>query len=83
MNCHTKQLAGGGTEPVAGAGGDGDAPLRKRAQRPAMQFWCELEKVMEGLVWTMWGRSGASPRGWRLAGVGLGWRAKGPRVGLL
>jgi hypothetical protein len=78
-----RRLAGGGIEPAAGAGGGGGAPVRKRARGPAVQLWCEAEKVMGGLVWAMWGRSGASTRGWQLVGVGLGRRAEGPQVGLL
>jgi hypothetical protein len=45
-----------------GAGGGDDAPMRKRAQGAAMQLWGEVEKVVGGLVWAMWGRSGASMR---------------------
>jgi hypothetical protein len=78
-----RQLADGGTEPAAGAGGGGAAPVRKRAQRLPMQLQCEAEKVMGGLVWAMWGWSSVCTRGWRLAGDGLGRRAQGPRVGLL
>jgi hypothetical protein len=55
-----RQLASGGTEPAMGAGGGG-APVR-RVQGLTVQLWCEAEKVMGGLVWAMWGRSGASPR---------------------
>jgi hypothetical protein len=55
-----RRLAGGGTEPAAGAGGGGSAPVRKRARGPAVQLWCEVEKVMGGLVWAMWGQSDAS-----------------------
>jgi hypothetical protein len=66
---------------MAVAGGGGDALVRKRARGPVMQLRCEAEKVMGGLVWAMWGRSGASTCGW-LAGVG-GWggELRGPRVG--
>jgi hypothetical protein len=78
-----RQLAVGGIEPVAGAGGGGDTPVRRRMREPVMHLWCEAEKVVGGLVWAMWGWSGASTRGWRLAGAGLGQRAQGPRMGLL
>jgi hypothetical protein len=78
-----RRHAGGGTEPAVGTGGGGGALVRNRARGPAVQLRCEVENVMGGLVWTMWGRSGASTRGWRLIGVGLGRRAVGPRVGLL
>jgi hypothetical protein len=47
---------------VAGAGGGGGAPVRKRAQGAAMQLRDEVEKVVGGLVWTMWGQNGASMR---------------------
>jgi hypothetical protein len=66
-----------GTEPAAVAGGGGGTPVRKRARGSVVQLRCEAEKVMGGLVWAIWGQSGASTRGWRLAGVGLGRRAKG------
>jgi hypothetical protein len=52
-----------GTEPTAVASGGGGAPVRERARGPAVQLWCEAKKVMGGLVWTMWGRSGASTHG--------------------
>jgi hypothetical protein len=47
---------------VAGAGGGGGAPLRKRAWGPAVQLRGEAKKVVEGLFWAMWGWSGASTR---------------------
>jgi hypothetical protein len=34
----------------------------KRAREPAVQLWGEVEKVVGGLVWAMWGRSGAFTR---------------------
>jgi hypothetical protein len=58
-----RRLTGGGTEPAVGAGGGGGAPVRKRVRGPTVQLWCEVEKVMVGLVWAMWGRSRASTRG--------------------
>jgi hypothetical protein len=61
-----------GTEPAAGAGDGGGAPVRKRAWGPAVQLRCEAEKVLGGLIWAMWGRNGASRRGWLLAEVGFG-----------
>jgi hypothetical protein len=64
-------LAGGGTEPTASAGGGGGAPVWKRARGSVMQVQCEVEKVMGGLIWAIWGRSSASMRGWRLVGVGV------------
>jgi hypothetical protein len=36
--------------------------VRKRAWGPAVQLWGEEEKVVGGLVWAIWGRSGASMR---------------------
>jgi hypothetical protein len=45
-------------------GGGGSALVRKRARGPAMQLWCEVDEVMGGLVWVMWGWSGESMRGW-------------------
>jgi hypothetical protein len=36
--------------------------VRKRAQGAAVQLQDEVEKVVGGLVWAMWGRSGASMR---------------------
>jgi hypothetical protein len=47
---------------VAGADGGGGGQVRKMAQGPAVQLRGELEKVVGGLVWAMWGRSGASMR---------------------
>jgi hypothetical protein len=38
-----------------GAGGGGGALVRKRAWGPAVQLRWEVEKVMGGLVWAMWG----------------------------
>jgi hypothetical protein len=55
---------GSGTEPVAGAGAGGGALVRKRARESAVQIRCEVEKVVGGLVWAMWGRSGTSTHGW-------------------
>jgi hypothetical protein len=49
-----------GTAMAIVAGGGGGAPVRKRVRGPVVQLWCEAEKVMGGLVWAMWGRSGAS-----------------------
>jgi hypothetical protein len=49
---------------AAGAGGGGDGPVRKMARRPAVQPRGETEKVVERLVWTIWGCCGASTRGW-------------------
>jgi hypothetical protein len=43
--------------------------VRKRARGSVVQLRCEAEKVMGGLVWAMWGRSGTSTRGWQLVGV--------------
>jgi hypothetical protein len=57
-----KRLASCGTEPTAGVGGGGGAPVRKRARGPAVQLRCDAEKVVGGLVWAMRGRSGASTR---------------------
>jgi hypothetical protein len=45
---------------AAGADGGGGGLLRKRARGPAVQLRYEVEKVVGGLVWTMWGWSGAS-----------------------
>jgi hypothetical protein len=55
----SRWLAGGGTELTAGAVGGGGAPVNKRARGPAMQLQGEVKKVVGGLVWAMWGRSGA------------------------
>jgi hypothetical protein len=55
-------LADGGIEPVAGVGGCGGAPVRKREQGPTMQLQGEVEKVVGGLVWAMWVGRGASTR---------------------
>jgi hypothetical protein len=60
-----------GTEPPAVAGGGGGAPVRERVWGPAVQLWCEAEKVMGELVWQC-GGGAARPR----AGSGsseLGW----------
>jgi hypothetical protein len=78
-----RQLASGGTVPAAGASGGGGALVRKRARGSVVQLRCEAEKEMGGLVWAMWGRNSASKRGWRLAELGLGRQAQGPRAGLL
>jgi hypothetical protein len=75
-----RRLAGGGIEPTVGAGGGG-VPVRKRARGSVVQLRCEAEKVMGGLVWAMWRRSGASMRGWWLAGVGLGAASSGASGG--
>jgi hypothetical protein len=66
-----------GTEPAAVVGGGGGAPVSERAWGLAVQLWCEVEKVMGGLVWAMWGWSSASTRGWQLTGVGLGAASSG------
>jgi hypothetical protein len=70
-----RQLADGGTEPAAGADGGGGAPVRKRAQGVAVQLRGEVEKVVGGSIWALWGRSRASMHGWRLARV-AGWGGK-------
>jgi hypothetical protein len=36
--------------------------VRKRARGSNVQLWGEVEKVVGGLVWAMWGWSGASMR---------------------
>jgi hypothetical protein len=59
-----RRLAGGGTELAGGAGGGGGAPVRKRARGSIVQLLCEVEEVRGGLVWEMWGWSGASTRIW-------------------
>jgi hypothetical protein len=51
-------------EPAAGAGDGGGAPVRKRARGTAVQLRVEAEKVVEMLVWTIWGRSGVSTHRW-------------------
>jgi hypothetical protein len=51
-----RQLAGGVTEPTAGAGDGGGAPVRKRAWGSVVQLRWEVEKVMGRLVWAMWMR---------------------------
>jgi hypothetical protein len=45
-----------------GASGRDGTPVKKRARGLAVQLQCEAEKVMGGLVWKIWGRSGASMR---------------------
>jgi hypothetical protein len=70
-----------GTESAAVVGGGGDAPMRERARGPAVQPWCEAEKVIGGMVWAMWGRSCASMRGWQDVGVGLGAASSGASGG--
>jgi hypothetical protein len=65
-------LVDGGTQPTAGSGGVGGAPVRKRVRGPAMQLWGETENVLGGLVWAMWGQSGASTCESLLARVGVG-----------
>jgi hypothetical protein len=51
----TKVSCQHGTEPAAVAGGGGSTPVRERVRGPAVQAQCEVEKVIGGLVWTMWG----------------------------
>jgi hypothetical protein len=46
--------------------------VRKMARGTTVQLRVEAEKVVERLVWTIWGRSGVSTRMWSLAGVGVG-----------
>jgi hypothetical protein len=46
--------------------------VRKMARGTTVQLRVEAEKVVERLVWTIWGRSGVSTRGWCLVGVGVG-----------
>jgi hypothetical protein len=46
-----------------------------------VQLRGEEEEVVGGLVWAMWGRSGASTRGCLLAGVGVGAASLGASSG--
>jgi hypothetical protein len=57
-----RRLADGGTELAVGADGGGGGPVRKMAWGPAVQLQGEVEKVVGGLVWAMWGQSGAPIR---------------------
>jgi hypothetical protein len=70
-----RQLAGGGTEPAVGAGGGGGAAVRKRARGSAVQLRGEAEKVVGGLVWTMWSGTAHPRTGDCSPEMGLGRRA--------